>query len=595
MKPAPFLPASFLRFVLVVPLLLSLPCVGRAQLVATATYTTNGGAGPFNGSQKVIAVGTDGYTRFLVMESNSSGYGSQLTYVRCLDQDCATYNTHSWHDNDTETLSLSEFSLAIGPDGYARIAYQISDSIWNSDGEVTNYGILGFIQCFDDDCGSFSNNDSVDYTAGGNIASVAVGSDGTAYIVYDNGNIYPGPQGIGLATCNSDGCSTSTIATGISPRDFTAAAIAIGSDGNPVIAYSDVTFSNDNSYVSSSGHYYQNGTDTVVSSDAAEPDLSIGPDDLARIYFQNNTTPGASFIKCTNASCSSPAASPITLPGEDVYGWGSLAVGADGNGRLEVDLGSWPDSAYYVECTAADCSTWDSTLISANAGDSFPYGLTSLVNDQNGIPRMITESYSTGIVYQVRPTVSAVISQNTSGTVSSDDAAASTYQAATSTTNLGMITVFGMSQAGCAGGIETVGTIQPRSYMGNVVIRRTLVNQGIYVNSTEDTADEHSNVNDTSPAQLQDQDPQSGGSGGKVYDLDAPGIQALDTQTYRIRDNFLVYAALSNGTRISPDYYFYVRLSCTKTSGFPGYQFVNDVAGDNQIGTGMTNTSWNLR
>jgi hypothetical protein len=47
------------------------------------------------------------------------------------------------------------------------------------------------------------------------------------------------------------------------------------------------------------------------------------------------------------------------------------------------------------------------------------------------------------------------------------------------------------------------------------------------------------------------------------------------------------------GTAISPSYNFYVRLSCTQTSS--GYQLVNDVAGDNQIGPGTTKTSWNLQ
>lgn len=200
MKPFRLVPAFLLKIVLVAPFLLSLPCVGRAQMATTATYTTNLGSGPAYDSQKLIAVGTDGYTRFIVLESNNSGYGSQLTYVRCLDQDCDTYNTQSWHDDDTITFSPYTFSLAIGPDGYARIAYQIRDATSNPDSEVTNLGILGLIQCFDDDCESSTNNDFIDYAAEGEIASVAVGSDGTAYIVYDNGTLYPGPQGIGLAT-----------------------------------------------------------------------------------------------------------------------------------------------------------------------------------------------------------------------------------------------------------------------------------------------------------------------------------------------------------------------------------------------------------
>jgi len=61
--------------------------------------------------------------------------------------------------------------------------------------------------------------------------------------------------------------------------------------------------------------------------------------------------------------------------------------------------------------------------------------------------------------------------------------------------------------------------------------------------------------------------------------------------SYRI--NFYTYAALPDGTQISPNYYFYVRLSCTRNTF--GYQFVNDVPGDNQIGSGTTPLTWNLQ
>ena len=52
-----------------------------------------------------------------------------------------------------------------------------------------------------------------------------------------------------------------------------------------------------------------------------------------------------------------------------------------------------------------------------------------------------------------------------------------------------------------------------------------------------------------------DENPQSGGSGGKVYAVDAPGEvpQVIDTNTYRVRINFAIDAELPDGTRISPE------------------------------------------
>lgn len=80
---------------------------------------------------------------------------------------------------------------------------------------------------------------SVDTVAYMGIASIAVGPDGTAYIAYDRGVFDEWDDiqsmGVGLAMCNSGGCSTSTIAGGISPSDVIWAVIGIGPGGNPAV------------------------------------------------------------------------------------------------------------------------------------------------------------------------------------------------------------------------------------------------------------------------------------------------------------------------------------------------------------------------
>lgn len=192
--------------------------------------------------------------------------------------------------------------------------------------------------------------------------------------------------------------------------------------------------------------------------------------------------------------------------------------------------------------------------------------------------------------------VSVTITRNISGPVSSDDSAGSEFQLDTGSTSLGTFIAVGQTTLGCAAGIETVGTVSPSNFSGNIIIQRILVNQGLYEDST-DTGGELSNHPDTSDPSLQDQNPQSGGSAGKVYDLDAPGLRpSTNGNTYRIRDNFYVWATLADGTTsVSSNYYFYVRESCKWVSAFPNYQFVNDVSGDNQTGTGTTNTTWNLQ
>ena len=179
--------------------------------------------------------------------------------------------------------------------------------------------------------------------------------------------------------------------------------------------------------------------------------------------------------------------------------------------------------------------------------------------------------------------------------MSQGDAAAPNFEAAVGTLSLGPIIETSGDNRGCGIGYETVGTISPSTYTGKVIIHRIVVSSAVYENTAYLGVVEPANYDDTSDPEYQDQDPQSGGSNGKVYDLDVPTLGAPDNNTYRLRVNFYTYAALANGTIISPYYYFYARLSCTTTTGTSVYQFGSDVSGDNQIGSGNTNISWNLQ
>jgi hypothetical protein len=218
--------------------------------------------------------------------------------------------------------------------------------------------------------------------------------------------------------------------------------------------------------------------------------------------------------------------------------------------------------------------------------------LTATVPDPEGGPSPIAIGNISFAVTSAAPT--ATVTQRTSGTVSSDDIASSNYKTTVGTTNLGLIIGSGTS-TGCFVGFETIGSITPSTYAGNVTLHRTIASGATYTNSTS-TGSPPPGTDDTSDPHLRADNPQSSNPVGKVYDLDATGPQPpkVDGNTYRIRTNFYAYAALPGGTIISSqNYSFYVRASCTKTAS--GYQFVNDVPGDNQIGAGTTKTTWNLQ
>lgn len=124
--------------------------LGAAQtdFITTPVYGSNGSRAYPN--QKAIAVGSDGFVRFVIGDSSPGGASDEITYARCLDEDCVT--------SITATFATGEFtfdySIALGPDGFARIAYSTFGWATRPPGHD---GFHGFIQCADDDCVSFSN------------------------------------------------------------------------------------------------------------------------------------------------------------------------------------------------------------------------------------------------------------------------------------------------------------------------------------------------------------------------------------------------------------------------------------------------------
>ncbi|HSR51101.1 MAG TPA: hypothetical protein VLV83_09740, partial [Acidobacteriota bacterium] len=100
---------------------------------------------------------------------------------------------------------------------------------------------------------------------------------------------------------------------------------------------------------------------------------------------------------------------------------------------------------------------------------------------------------------------------------------------------------------------------------------------------------------DTSADVLRDDDPQSGGSTGRVYDLDAPAFSVPGSEVGSIRrrrDNFTQWAAF-DGMRASSDFHWFFRMSLIETTS--GEILHNDVSSDNRLGVGITKQTWNLQ
>lgn len=180
----------------------------------------------------------------------------------------------------------------------------------------------------------------------------------------------------------------------------------------------------------------------------------------------------------------------------------------------------------------------------------------------------------------------ATITIQSSGTIPTANTARGEYYDAVGSYSLGN---FVDSGGYCTIGYQATGTLDPSSYTGTVTLVRTKggvdydgpTGQAVLVSYPSGT-------DDTSQAAFEVTTP----TNGVVYDLDAPGVDPTQGQIWRQRMNFFENAQLPDGTYIANEVGFYVRLSCVW--GSSGNIFGTDVSGDNVLGMGSTNTSWNL-
>lgn len=139
-------------------------------------------------------------------------------------------------------------------------------------------------------------------------------------------------------------------------------------------------------------------------------------------------------------------------------------------------------------------------------------------------------------------------------------------------------------------GVEIVGMVEPSNFTGSIQFLRTSDARGY-----RDMTSIYSYTGNDIPRLLNtDQDPQSGGSAGKVYNVDEPGVTGSGPPgtIYRVRINFVEWVEI-DGKHASDDLLWFTRISIIKTSS--GDRLAIDVSGDNMAGIGTTPLTWNLQ
>jgi hypothetical protein len=169
----------------------------------------------YNDMQKFIALGPDGYVRFLYWNNGEA----DLHFVVCTSDDCTT---------KTDTLvatavpnTMDSNTIVMGTDGFARITY------------TDDYTYLHLIVCANTDCSTKTDSLVDTSLSPGNYYEVglALDSSNKARIVYND--FTNSPEELQLAVCADTSCSsfaTSTVTT-IGLSSSTDVGIQIASDG----------------------------------------------------------------------------------------------------------------------------------------------------------------------------------------------------------------------------------------------------------------------------------------------------------------------------------------------------------------------------
>ncbi len=346
------------------------------QTVITQIAAAAGSSYIYNDNQKFVAVGTDGYVRFVYMDWSSY----ELHYVHCLDLDCQTKNDKviSTNSNGSDAPTLS-----IASDGLPRIVY----INYNTPNE------LHFVRCLDQDCNALTDT-LVDHPAHGYFWNVSgtVDKDGLGRIVYEDYPQYqhpdPSQDYLKFAACLNADCTsvaTTTVATS-STSWLEQSAIAVGSDNTARFVYiNQDTTPNQIHYVVCQDASCTVRSDQLVGTVARGYyiDMVLGTDGYGRIVYTDDSS-AIKFIQCTNAACS--LSNTTTLA--SVANASQVTVIMDNNNLPRISYGAWnwPKGAgvFYIQCKTANCSEKSLASISFTGG-----GLNSMALGLDGYPRIV--------------------------------------------------------------------------------------------------------------------------------------------------------------------------------------------------------------
>ncbi len=333
--------------------------------------------GPGTWAADSIVIGADGLPVISSGIWNGANYERRVAH--CGDAACsgATVTTV-----DSEGDVGLDGSIVIGANGLPVIAY--------ADGTNLNAKVA---TCNDAACTSatlVAVEGTVSSPEGIRSPSIAIGADELPVISYITGD-----DALKVIHCDDDACSRATVTT-VDAGDGSYVpdcAIAIGTDGLPLISYGGYDYTSEDRNVLRIAHCSDaacSAPATITRVDGTPGEIqfvsmAIGTDGLPIVAYMDRIANDLKVSRCHDAACTS--ATTINLDSAGVVGWRpSIAIGADGLPVISYGVGALGqlelDDLKVAHCSDLACTS--ATFSTVDPGDVYTH--TSIAVGPDGLP-----------------------------------------------------------------------------------------------------------------------------------------------------------------------------------------------------------------
>ena len=306
---------------------------------------------PWVGWPSTVAIGQDGFP--VIAYSGQLSPRAPLLIAKCNDLAC------TGGDELISVADQPEFhvgygsSIAIGSDGFPVISHFT---------ELEGVSSLRLTKCNDVACtGGDETNTTLQAGSGGGYTSLAIGGDGFPVIATSDGQTGQ----LLVVKCNDPACTgDGDVITVVADDILAYVSLALGTDGFPLIAYErnlgpSVSVIKCNDPACAGGDEAQSVVDDQGEDPGQYTTVAIGANGNPVIAYWDRVGALGQLVvaSCNDSACAGGDETITVVDGPSHVGQGiSLAIGSDGLPIISYLDGPYPHSLKVVHCGNPDCT-----------------------------------------------------------------------------------------------------------------------------------------------------------------------------------------------------------------------------------------------